>query len=59
MRRRSGSVERVFAHIKHNLGMRRFTMRGAAAACAQWQFICLAHNIAVLAKRAAAQRTAA
>lgn len=54
MRRRSGSIERVFAHIKHNLRMRRFTVRGAAAACAQWQLACLAYNVNVLGKRSAA-----
>lgn len=51
MRRRSGSIERVFAHIKHNLGLRRFTVRGIEATCAQWHLTCLAYNIAVLARR--------
>jgi transposase len=44
-RRRAGTVEPVYAHTKHNLGIRAFSRRGLNAVSAEWQLIATAHNL--------------
>ena len=39
----------VFANLRHNKRLTRFTMRGRAKVDAQWQLYCLVHNIEKLA----------
>ena len=38
-------VEPVFGQIKEGRGVRRFLLRGLEAAQAEWQLICLTHNL--------------
>ncbi|WP_242478006.1 transposase [Rubrivivax gelatinosus] len=45
-----GSVEPVFANLRHNKGLRRFTLRGQTKVDAQFKLFCLVHNIDKLAK---------
>ena len=42
-------VEPVFANLRHNKGLNRFTLRGRAKVEAQWRLFCLVHNIEKLA----------
>lgn len=42
---RFGTVEPVFANIRHNKRLSRFTLRGKAKVNAQWHLYCLVHNI--------------
>jgi transposase len=44
-RRRKAIPEPVFGWIKHVLGFRRFSLRGLAAAKAEWNLVCLAVNL--------------
>jgi Transposase DDE domain len=44
-RRRAAIVEPVYAHTKHNRGIRSFSRRGLAAVSAEWQLIATAHNL--------------
>ena len=44
-RRRGALVEPVFGTIKDGRKFRRFRRRGLAAAQAQWQLVCLTHNV--------------
>src|SRR5690606_12077418 len=44
-RRRKAIPEPVFGWIKHVLGFRRISMRGLAAAKAEWNLVCLAVNL--------------
>jgi transposase len=53
--KRRSRVERVFAQIKHNQGIRGFTRRGLAAVNAEWNLICLTHNLRTLHNHRAAQ----
>jgi transposase len=46
---RIATVEPVFANIRHNKRMNRFTLRGRAKVGTQWQLYCLVHNIEKLA----------
>lgn len=46
---RLGTVEPVFANIRHNKRMNRFTLRGRDKVGTQWQLYCLVHNIEKLA----------
>jgi hypothetical protein len=46
---RIGTVEPVFANLRHNKGLRRLTMRGRAKVNAQWHLYCMVHNIEKLA----------
>ncbi len=46
---RIATVEPVFANIRHNKRMNRFTVRGRAKVGTQWQLYCLVHNIEKLA----------
>lgn len=43
--RRKATVEPVFGRIKEALGFRRFSMRGIAAARAEWSLVCAVHNL--------------
>ena len=47
--RRFATVEPVFANLRHNKRLARFTLRGRAKVDAQWQLFCLVHNIEKLA----------
>lgn len=47
--RRFATVEPVFANIRHNKRLDRFTLRGRAQVTAQWTLFCLVHNIEKLA----------
>lgn len=42
---RKAIVEPVFGQIKEVRGIRRFSMRGLAKVQAEWQLICLTHNL--------------
>lgn len=48
---RIGTVEPVFANLRHNKGLGRFTLRGKTKVGTQWQLYCLVHNIEKLAHR--------
>jgi Transposase DDE domain len=43
--RRLGTVERVFANIRHTHRLNRFSLRGKKKVNAQWLLFCLVHNI--------------
>lgn len=43
--RRLGTVEPVFANIRHTHRLNRFSLRGRAKVNAQWTLFCLVHNI--------------
>ena len=47
--RRFATVEPVFANIRHNKGLSRFTLRGQKKVDTQWKLFCLVHNIEKLA----------
>lgn len=47
---RFGTVEPVFGNIRHNKGLRRFTLRGREKIDGQWKLFCLVHNIEKLAR---------
>ena len=47
--RRFATVEPVFANLRHNKGLARFTLRGRAKVDGQWKRFCLVHNIEKLA----------
>ena len=49
--KRQGIIERVFAHIKHNCGLRRFLSRGQENIRAEWTMACLAYNLQILARK--------
>ena len=42
---RKSIVEPVFGQIKEARGFRRFALRGLAHVRAEWQLICLTHNL--------------
>lgn len=50
--RRFATVEPVFANLRHNKGLARFTLRGRAKVDGQWTLFCLVHNIEKLAHAA-------
>ena len=52
--RRKAIVEPVFGQIKEARGIRRFLLRGLEAARAEWQLICLSHNLLKLFQNTAA-----
>lgn len=52
---RQETVEPVFGQIKEARGFRRFSLRGLEKVRAEWQLVCLTHNVLKLA----AQRRAA
>ena len=47
--RRCVEVETVFGHIKHNMGFRRFHLRGLKKVSTEWGLVCIAHNMRKLA----------
>ena len=47
--RRFATVEPVFANLRHNKGLDRFTLRGQKKVDTQWKLFCLVHNIEKLA----------
>jgi transposase len=47
--RRFATVEPVFANLRYNKGLDRFTLRGKEKVDAQWKLFCLVHNIEKLA----------
>ena len=42
---RKAIVEPVFGQIKHIRGFRKFSLRGIVKVAAEWQLICLTHNL--------------
>ena len=48
-------VEPVFANLRHNKQLNRFTLRGRKKVDAQWKLYCLVHNIEKLAHHGYAQ----
>jgi len=46
---RMATVEPVFANLRHNKGLDRFTLRTRPKVNAQWNLYCLVHNIEKLA----------
>ncbi len=46
---RFATVEPVFANVRHDKRLDRFTLRGRVKVEAQWQLFCLVHNIEKLA----------
>jgi transposase/IS5 family transposase len=46
---RIGTVEPVFANLRHNKRLDRLTMRGRCKVNAQWHLYCMVHNIEKLA----------
>lgn len=48
--RRFAAVEPVFANLRHNKGLDRFTLRGRSKVDGQWKLYCLVHNIEKLAR---------
>ncbi len=46
---RSVEVETVFGHLKHNLGFRRFHLRGLKKVKTEWGLLSIAHNMQKLA----------
>ena len=51
-RQRKAVVEPVFGQIKEVRGFRRFSLRGRANVSAEWNIICLTHNLLKLFKAA-------
>ena len=47
--RRLATVEPVFANLRHNKGLNRFTLRGRKKVDTQWKLYCMVHNIEKLA----------
>jgi transposase len=52
---RIGTVEPVFANIRHNKRLTRFNHRGREKVNTQWSLYCMVHNIEKLAKTGYAQ----
>jgi IS5 family transposase len=46
-------VEPVFGQIKQAMGFRQFLLRGLAKVKAEWQLVCLAHNLRKLVSASA------
>jgi len=46
---RSTEVETVFGHVKHNMGFRRFHLRGLEKVKTEWGLLSIAHNMRKLA----------
>jgi hypothetical protein len=44
-KKRKGQVEPVFGQIKHATGFRQFSLRGFQKMNAEWQLVCLTHNL--------------
>jgi hypothetical protein len=54
-KRRAATVEPVFGQIKQARNFRQFSLRGVTAVAAEWQLVCLAHNLLKLARHRRAQ----
>ncbi len=52
---RMATVEPVFANLRHNKRLNRFTLRGQPKVNTQWTLYCLVHNIEKLARHGYAQ----
>lgn len=52
---RMATVEPVFANLRHNKQLNRFTLRGQAKVNTQWHLYCLVHNVEKLARHGYAQ----
>jgi transposase len=52
--RRMGTVDPVFANIRNNLGLDRFSHRGKDKVDAQWKLFCIVHNMKKLFRYAPA-----
>ena len=52
---RFATVEPVFANLRYNMGLDRFTLRGQKKVDTQWKLFCLVHNIEKLAHHGYAQ----
>lgn len=52
-KRRAPQIETVFAHIKHNMGIRRFHLRGLGKVRTEWIWIALSYNFRRLQSAAA------
>lgn len=50
LKRRCKIIEPVFAHIKEQLGFRRFTAHGLENVTTQWKLVCTAYNLKKLYK---------
>lgn len=48
--RRIGTVEPVFANLRHNKRLARFTLRGRCKVRTQWRLSCLVNNIEAIAR---------
>lgn len=57
-KQRKAIVEPVFSQIKEARGLRRFSLRGLANVAAEWDFICLTHNLLKLFRGGFDPRTA-
>jgi transposase len=49
--KRMGTVEPVFANLRHNKQLNRFTLRGRCKVGVQWNLYCMVHNIEKIANR--------
>lgn len=47
---RLATVEPVFANLRHNKRLDRFTVRGKEKVGTQWRLYCMVHNIEKLAR---------
>lgn len=48
--RRIGTVEPVFAKLRHNKRLSRFTLRGRSKVRTQWRLYCLVNNIETIGR---------
>lgn len=48
--RRIGTVEPVFANLRHNKRLARFTLRGRCRVRTQWRLYCLVNNLEAIAR---------
>jgi len=46
---RSTEVETVFGHVKQNMGLRRFHLRGLEKVKTEWGLVSIAHNLRKIA----------
>lgn len=53
-KKRKGQIEPVFGQIKQGTGFRQFAMRGISKMKAEWQLVCLTHNLLKLWRAAPA-----
>jgi hypothetical protein len=53
---RIGTVEPVFANIRHNKSLTRLNYRGRIKVHTQWSLYCMVHNIEKLAKAGLGQK---